>query len=79
MSKGRNEADMSEDTVQMYQRKITELLKIERLPFEEVLKAFAPKKHETVTAVLSYLVEEEIIREDEEGNLYVEKMTTTTT
>ena len=76
---GRNEADMSEDTVQMYQRKITELLKIERLPFEEVLKAFAPKKHETVTAVLSYLVEEEIIREDEEGNLYVEKMTTTTT
>ena len=76
---GRNEADMSEDTVQMYQRKITELLKIERMPFEEVLKAFAPRKHETVTAVLGYLVEEEIIREDEEGNLYVEKMSSTTT
>lgn len=76
---GRNEADMSEDTVQMYQRKITDLLKIERLPFEEVLKAFAPKKHETVTAVLSYLVEEEIIREDEEGNLYVEKMSSSST
>lgn len=76
---GRNEADMSEDTVQMYQRKITDLLKIERMPFEEVLKAFAPKKHETVTAVLSYLVEEEIIREDEEGNLYVEKMSPSST
>lgn len=76
---GRNEADMSEDTVQMYQRKITDLLKIERMPFEEVLKAFAPRKHETVTAVLSYLVEEEIIREDEEGNLYVEKMSPSTT
>lgn len=76
---GRNEADMSEDTVQMYQRKITELLKIERMPFEEVLKAFAPRKHETVTAVLGYLVEEEIIREDEEGNLYVEKMSSSTT
>lgn len=75
---GRNEADISEDTVQMYQRKITDLLKIERMPFEEVLKAFAPKKHETVTAVLSYLVEEEIIREDEEGNLYVEKMSSST-
>lgn len=75
---GRNEADMSEDTVQMYQRKITDLLKIERMPFEEVLKAFAPRKHETVTAVLSYLVEEEIIREDEEGNLYVEKMSPST-
>ncbi len=71
---GRNEADMSEDTVQMYQRKITDLLKIERMPFEEVLKAFAPRKHETVTAVMSYLVEEEIIREDDNGNLYVAKM-----
>ena len=68
---GRNEADLSDNTIQTYRRKITEVLQIEPLPFEEVLKAFAPKKHETVTAALNYLVEEGILGENEDGMLVV--------
>jgi ATP-dependent DNA helicase RecQ len=63
---GRNEADLNEETLQAYQRKITDLLKVEPLPFEEILKAFSPKKHETVTAALSYLCEEGILQESDE-------------
>jgi ATP-dependent DNA helicase RecQ len=66
---GRNQADQSEELALAYHRKIKDLLKVEPLPLEEVLKAFSPKKQEVATAALTYLVEEGTVIEDEDGLL----------
>ncbi len=69
---GRNQADQSEELLEAYHRKIKDLLKIEPLPFEEVLKAFSPKKQEVATTALAYLVEEGIVVEDDAGLLKIQ-------
>lgn len=67
---GRNEAEFNDEQIEAYKRKIIELLQLEPLPFEEVLQAFAPKRHELVAKILNFLVEEAFIVEKEDGLLY---------
>ena len=62
---GRNEPDVSDKTIETYQRKILDLLKVEKMTFEEVLSSFAMKKRDTVIEVLKYLTEEGIVLENE--------------
>ena len=67
---GRNKSiDLDGGTLEVYSRKIQELLRQEAMPFEEVLKAFSMKRHETVAQVLGYLMDEQIIVAGEDGKL----------
>lgn len=68
---GRNEPDISDKTIESYQRKILNLLKVEKMTFEDVLSAFAMKKRDTVIEVLKYLTEEGMVLENEEGKLEI--------
>ena len=63
---GRNKTEVSADTFEAYERKIREVLLKELLPPEELMKAFALKRHEMVAKVLGYLLDEKklILRED---------------
>ena len=70
---GRNDSDLSNETMEMYTKKIKEVLRAEPLSYEEVLKAFAMKKQVLVAEVLKYLSEEGILGENEEGLLYISK------
>lgn len=67
---GRNEAEINDEQIDIYKRKIVELLQLEPLAFEEVLQAFAPKRQELVAKILNFLVEEAFIVEKEDGLLY---------
>lgn len=66
---GRNKSDLSVGVFESYERKIRQVLAHEPLPFEEILKAFAQKRHETVAQVIGYLLEEEKIVQDEDGKI----------
>ena len=55
---GRNKSELSTDTFEAYERKIREILRKEPLPPEELMKAFALKRHEMVAKALSYLLDE---------------------
>lgn len=56
---GRHKApELSNEVFDTYERKIREVLKHEPLPFEEILKAFAQKRQDTVAQVLQYLLDE---------------------
>jgi ATP-dependent DNA helicase RecQ len=68
---GRNESNLSTETVALYEKKIKEVLRREPLSLEEILQAFAMKKQETVAKVLQFLTEEGILEEDEEGRILV--------
>ena len=63
---GRNKTEVSANTFEAYERKIKEVLLKESLPPEEVLQAFALKRHEMVTKVMGYLLDERklVLRED---------------
>jgi len=63
---GRNKSEVSTNTFEAYERKIKEVLLKEALPPEEVLKAFALKRHEMVAKVMGYLLDERklVLRED---------------
>jgi ATP-dependent DNA helicase RecQ len=52
-----------------YEKKIRAVLKHESLSVEEVLQAFAPKRHEMVTQVLNFLVSEGKLVIDEQERL----------
>jgi len=67
---GRNKTDIATDTFEAYEKKIREVLKKEPLSPEEVLKAFALKRQETVAKVLAYLLDEQKLVQKEDGNLY---------
>ncbi|MCA0236063.1 MAG: RecQ family ATP-dependent DNA helicase [Bacteroidetes bacterium] len=66
---GRNKSDVSTDAFESYEKKIREILKKEALPPGEVLKAFALKRQETVAKVLAYLLDEQKLVQNEDGNL----------
>jgi ATP-dependent DNA helicase RecQ len=55
---GRNESDVPAELFSQYERKIRLVLKHEPLSLEEIMQAFAPKRHEVVAQVLQYLMEE---------------------
>lgn len=66
---GRNKSDLNADSFENYERKIRQVLAHEPLPFEEILKAFAMKRHEMVAQVIGYLLDEGKLEQDEEGRL----------
>jgi ATP-dependent DNA helicase RecQ len=68
---GRNKSDLNADSFENYERKIRQVLANEALPFEEILKAFAMKRHEAVAQVIGYLLDEGKLKEDGEGRLRV--------
>lgn len=66
---GRNKSEVSENIFEAYERKIRHVLTHEPLPFEEILQAFAMKRHTTVAQVVDYLLDEGRLVRDEEGRL----------
>ena len=66
---GRNTSEVSAEVFETYAAKIREVLRPEPLPFGEVLSAFALKRHEAVSQVLGYLLDEGKVGENEEGKL----------
>lgn len=67
---GRNKSpELDTETVETYRRKIQELLREEAMPYEEIFKAFAMKRHEIVAQVLGYLTDEKMVVEDAAGKL----------
>ena len=66
---GRHKTDLSTNNFETYERKIRQVLALEPLTFEEILKAFALKRHETVAQVVGYLLEEGKLVEGEDGRL----------
>ncbi|MBK8194993.1 MAG: RecQ family ATP-dependent DNA helicase [Lewinellaceae bacterium] len=55
---GRNKSDLHSGVFESYERKIREVLREGPLTFEEILQAFALKRHETVAQVITYLMDE---------------------
>jgi ATP-dependent DNA helicase RecQ len=56
---GRNKSDdLDTELFENYERKIREVLRHEPLTCEQILEAFAPKRHATVTTVIGYLLDE---------------------
>lgn len=66
---GRNTSEVSAEVFETYAAKIREVLRPEPLPFGEVLSAFALKRHEAVSQVLGYLLDEGKVGEDKAGKL----------
>ncbi len=64
---GRNSSDLPLELYQMYEKKIREALRHEPLPLDELLKAFALKKQNTVAEVISYLLDEQKLLLSEDG------------
>lgn len=68
---GRNESEVPADVFTMLERKIFSVLKQEKMPLEELLKAFAPRQQDQVAQVIDYLLDEGKMEADEAGRLYV--------
>lgn len=66
---GRNKSEVDDEVFDNYARKIRELLRREPLRFEQILEAFAMKRHETVAKVLGYLLDEKLLEQDADGRL----------
>jgi ATP-dependent DNA helicase RecQ len=66
---GRNKSDIDTDAFEAYERKIREVLRKEPLSPEELMKAFALKRHELVAKVLGYLLDEKRLVMQEDGTL----------
>jgi ATP-dependent DNA helicase RecQ len=73
---GRNKPDLSEEAYLVYEKKIREILRLEPLPLEEILKGFAQKRHELVAQTLQYLLDEGKMRQTEDGKMQFLKSTT---
>ena len=69
---GRNDAEVPAELFDALERKIAAVLQREHLPLEEVLKAFAARRHDQVAKVIDYLLDEGKIREGPDGKLRVE-------
>ncbi len=69
---GRNDAEVPAELFDALERKIAAVLQHENLPLEEVLKAFAPRRHDQVAKVIDYLLDEGKLREGPDGKLRVE-------
>lgn len=70
---GRNQADIPEETVETYAKKIRELLRKEKLTLAEILDAFSMKRHPFVTKTLEALADEGQIDSDAEGKIYLKQ------
>jgi ATP-dependent DNA helicase RecQ len=66
---GRHKSEVATADFENYERKIRQVLAHEPLPFEELLKAFALKRHEAVAQVIGYLLDEGKLEKDEEGKI----------
>jgi ATP-dependent DNA helicase RecQ len=66
---GRNKPDLDTAAFETMERKIREVLRHEPLTVEQVLEAFALKRHETVARVIGYLVEEGRLKQLSDGRL----------
>jgi ATP-dependent DNA helicase RecQ len=64
---GRNKSEVKNAEFENYERKIREVLRKEALPVEEIMAAFAQKRHELVSQVLEYLLDEGLLLQDENG------------
>ncbi len=66
---GRHKVELAANTFETYEKKIREVLRHEPLPLEEILKAFALKRHDVVAQVLNYLVDEGKLVMGEDGKI----------
>ncbi len=66
---GRNKSDLSTEVFEALERKIRDVLRAEPLAVAEVLSAFAQKRHDLVTQVIGYLLDEGRLVENEAGKL----------
>ncbi|MCC7466108.1 MAG: RecQ family zinc-binding domain-containing protein, partial [Saprospiraceae bacterium] len=66
---GRHKSELDTSHFAVYEKKIRDLLKHEALTMEEILQAFAPKRHEAVAQVLNYLLSEGKLQPDENGKM----------
>ncbi|MBL7826377.1 MAG: RecQ family ATP-dependent DNA helicase [Saprospiraceae bacterium] len=71
---GRNKNEMQDQVFETYAQKIKMVLREEPLPMEEILKAFALKRQDTVAKVLTYLLDESVLAQDSEGKISVRKL-----
>ncbi|HNL37594.1 MAG: ATP-dependent DNA helicase RecQ [Saprospiraceae bacterium] len=66
---GRNKAEIDSETFDNLARKIREVLRHEPLGFEQILEAFAMKRHEAVAKTLSYMLDEQMLETTGDGKL----------
>lgn len=66
---GRNESDVPADVFAALERKIISVLRQEKMPPEEVMKAFPQRRHDQVAQVIGYLLDEGVLTADEAGRL----------
>ena len=69
---GRNTSNLKNSDFEIYERKIRELLRKEALPVEEIMGAFSQKRHELVSKVLGYLLDEGMLMQDENGLIRIQ-------
>ncbi|MFN0034895.1 MAG: ATP-dependent DNA helicase RecQ [Saprospiraceae bacterium] len=69
---GRNKTDLPAATFEVYEKKIREVLRLERLTFEETLQAFAPQRQGAVTQVLNYMLDEKKLVVGADGKIGLE-------
>ncbi|MFN0212696.1 MAG: ATP-dependent DNA helicase RecQ [Saprospiraceae bacterium] len=55
---GRHKTELNVSNFESYEKKIRDVLRLEPLPLGEILKAFSPKRQDTVAHVLNYLLDE---------------------
>jgi len=66
---GRNKSDLPADMFAGYERKLREVLRLESLPLDDILEAFAHKRREAVAEVIGYLLDEGKLKQLEDGKL----------
>jgi ATP-dependent DNA helicase RecQ len=66
---GRHKVELPASSFETYEKKIREVLRLEPLTLEEILKAFALKRHDAVAQVLNYLLDEGKLVMGEEGKI----------
>ena len=70
---GRNKSDLPAELFESLEKKIGDVLHDEPLAFDEILQAFALKRHESVAQVIAYLLDEGKLLKDEADKLYFRK------
>ena len=70
---GRNKSTVNNAEFEVYEQKIRQVLLKEALPVEEIMGAFALKRHELVSKVLEYLLDEGILEQDENGLINIRR------
>ncbi|MCB9305498.1 MAG: RecQ family ATP-dependent DNA helicase [Lewinellaceae bacterium] len=68
---GRNKSDLPAEVFESMERKIREVLRDEALRFEEILSAFAQKRHETVAKAIAYMLDEGTLLQDADEKIHL--------